>query len=548
MFTLSADSRDGRSRQIWLRAGAPIFGLVIVIVFGALAVFWNLAQQQDRAFAESSRRLVASAVGGRVRALSNTTMDFAFWNDAFRAITVRWDRTWVEENYFSAVADGIVVFREDLGIRHHWFADEWAHDSNALAVQVVRNAGRRDEVRQIAFATSAPGMVLNRFTLWNDHLVLISCAPVSWETEAERLGGRPHRPVDFVASVDVLDSVELSQLGEALELQGLEFEAARGEQLADPALVRFPILDGDGRRLGDLAWRNTRPGTAGFLGEIWPITICLLLAGALATLVTYRLVRHQLGSIAHADAALESSRMKSEFIASMSHELRTPLNAIIGYTELIQEQAQTGHVPSHELRQDTARVLRAAKHLLHLINDILDHSRLDAGRDGLHREHVFAAEQVAEVVEVLEHSAKARGNALRVHVEEGVGCVVVDPRRLRQCLFNLVGNAIKFTADGTIEIRAKRERREGRDCVAFEIEDTGIGIEQDAIDRLFSPFVQANALIATQYGGSGLGLSITRKLARAMGGDVCVTSRAGKGSTFVLCVPAADDRETSLAA
>jgi signal transduction histidine kinase len=388
-------------------------------------------------------------------------------------------------------------------------------------------------------------MMLNRSMVIDDRLVLISAAPVSLEGEVAE---RPHAPVDYVAGVDILDGAELAQLGEALGLEGVAFETRRSAQRASDSWVRLAVYDGAGQRLGDLVWRNPKPGSAGFLAEVGPIMIGLLLIGAVAMLVTRYLVGAQLESIARADVALESDRMKSEFIATMSHELRTPLNAVIGYAELIQEQAQSGKVEHEELRLDASRILRAGRHLVQLINAILDHARLDAGRESFSRDEVLASDLLAEVYEVVEHLAAARGNVLDAETDADVAYVAADCLRLRQCLINLVGNAIKFTANGTIRIRAKRQRAEGRDYVVFEISDTGIGIEKAALERLFSPFVQANAEIAHQYGGSGLGLSITRKLARAMGGDVTVVSEVGRGSTFSLSVPAAHARAESLAA
>ncbi|MFO0203177.1 MAG: sensor histidine kinase, partial [Alphaproteobacteria bacterium] len=231
-----------------------------------------------------------------------------------------------------------------------------------------------------------------------------------------------------------------------------------------------------------------------------------------------------------------ADRSKSQFLANMSHELRTPLNAIIGYTELIQDQIGVPH-DAEAMRTDTNHILGAAKHLRQLVSDILDHARIDSGRIALNIEAMPVNGLLEEIVEISEPLAMAQNTVLSI-TDPGKGLeVLADDGRLRQILINLVGNAIKFTKNGDIELSAQIDRR--GDAIEFSVRDTGIGIAPDELARLFQPFVQANAEIQQKFGGTGLGLSISHQLARAMGGSISATSAPGKGSAFTLTLPLA---------
>jgi signal transduction histidine kinase len=254
-------------------------------------------------------------------------------------------------------------------------------------------------------------------------------------------------------------------------------------------------------------------------------------------LIARRLAATYVQSIARADAALEASRLKSEFIATMSHELRTPLNAIIGYAELIQEEAAP--LGERVIAQDAGRVVNAAKHLRQLVNDILDQSRIDAGRLQFTIERVAVAGILADVVELAAPFAHANGNTLRVEDPTPGLEALADDVRIRQCLLNLVGNAAKSTTQGSIMVSARRERTPEGDFIVFDVADTGPGVAQEAMERLFQPFMQVEAALEGKHGGAGLGLSIARKLALAMGGDIRARSEVGRGSVFSLSIPAA---------
>jgi signal transduction histidine kinase/DNA-binding response OmpR family regulator/HAMP domain-containing protein len=238
------------------------------------------------------------------------------------------------------------------------------------------------------------------------------------------------------------------------------------------------------------------------------------------------------------ERAEQANRFKSQFLANMSHELRTPLNAVIGYSEMLHEDCEEGG--HEEFLPDLDKINAAGKHLLTLINDILDLSKIAAGRVDLEWTTIDAKQFVDEVVTIVRPLVENKGNVLEVKCAEDLGLIRADVTRLKQCLFNLLSNAGKFTENGIVTLDTSREEREGDPYIIFKVIDTGIGLTPEQIDRLFQAFSQADVSTTRKYGGTGLGLTITRNLSRLMGGDVEVESEIERGSTFTLLLPAAD--------
>ena len=238
------------------------------------------------------------------------------------------------------------------------------------------------------------------------------------------------------------------------------------------------------------------------------------------------------------DAANEANRTKSSFLANMSHELRTPLNAIIGLTEMMVSNA--ARFGTEKAQEPLQRVNRAGRHLLGLINEVLDLSKIEAGKLELHPESVDLVPLIDEVIGTARQLAEQNKNRLVVECQESLGPLTVDPMRLRQILLNLLSNACKFTKEGEVALRA-RKVADGRSWIEFAVSDTGIGMTEEQQQKLFEEFSQADAVTARRFGGTGLGLAITRKLARLMGGDVTVASEPGKGSIFTVRLPGGTD-------
>jgi adenylate cyclase len=297
------------------------------------------------------------------------------------------------------------------------------------------------------------------------------------------------------------------------------------------ALLTVPLLGAD-RIVGALVVRRKEPG------EFPHSTINLLETFAAQSVLAIQNARlfHEIEEKSH---ELEvASEHKSRFLASMSHELRTPLNAIIGLTEMM--AANTARFGTEKALEPLNRVHRAGTHLLGLINQVLDLSKIEAGKLELSPEAVNLAPLIDEVVGTTRQLAEQNKNRLVVEVQENLGSFTADPMRLRQILLNLLSNACKFTKEGEVALRA-RKVADGRSWIEFAVSDTGIGMTAEQQAKLFEEFSQADALTARRFGGTGLGLAITRKLARMMGGDVTVASEPGKGSVFTVRLPGSTD-------
>ena len=235
------------------------------------------------------------------------------------------------------------------------------------------------------------------------------------------------------------------------------------------------------------------------------------------------------------DEAERANGAKSEFLAKMSHELRTPLNAVLGYTEILLEDAELdgngGQIA------DLQKINSAGKHLLAMVNDILDISKIEAGKMELNVENVDLDALVGEVESTARPLAAKNTNAFAVAREGELGAIRADATKLRQAIFNLLSNASKFTQNGQITLAAKRETREDGDWIHISVMDTSVGISEAQQQALFSNFSQASPAIAAKFGGTGLGLSLSRNLIRLMGGEIAVASEVGKGSTFTISLP-----------
>jgi GAF domain-containing protein/CheY-like chemotaxis protein len=294
------------------------------------------------------------------------------------------------------------------------------------------------------------------------------------------------------------------------------------------ALMAVPLLR-ENVLIGGLTVNKKTPG------EFSPAVIDLLKTFASQSAVAIQNAR-LFREIGDKSRQLElADRHKSEFLANMSHELRTPLNAIIGYSEMLQEDA--ADLGAEQFTEDLGRINAAGKHLLELINAVLDLSKIEAGKMELYLETFEVAGLVRDIAAVIQPLAGKNANRLEVRCPPETGTMRADLTKVRQALFNLLSNACKFTDRGTVGLAVAREAIDGRDFMAFRVSDTGIGMTPEQLTRLFEAFSQADAATTRRYGGTGLGLALSRRLCRMMGGDVTVESVAGRGSTFTIRLP-----------
>ena len=239
-------------------------------------------------------------------------------------------------------------------------------------------------------------------------------------------------------------------------------------------------------------------------------------------------LRHQL-------KAETANKAKSQFLANMSHELRTPLNAIIGYSEMMMEEMIAPD--QQDYTDDLSKVRAAGKHLLSLINDVLDLSKVEAGKMHLYYEDVKVYQLIDDVVDTIKPMVDRNNNTLVVDCPDGIGSITTDISKLRQSLLNLLSNAVKFTNNGQVSITVTRNFYNEMEWVYFAVRDTGIGLSREQMNRLFVAFVQADESTTREYGGTGLGLAISRSFCNLMGGDIAVESEIGAGSTFTIRLP-----------
>jgi signal transduction histidine kinase/CheY-like chemotaxis protein len=295
------------------------------------------------------------------------------------------------------------------------------------------------------------------------------------------------------------------------------------------ARMAVPLLRED-RVIGGLVVRRREPGE--FSASIVELLQTFAAQSVLA-IENARLFQEIDAKSREIEAA---SQHKSQFLANMSHELRTPLNAIIGVTEMLLEDAR-------DLKRDDEvepldRVLRAGRHLLALINDILDLSKIEAGKMDLHLESFPMAPLIEDVVKTIQPLAAKNGNRVTADCPADVGMIHADQTRVRQALLNLISNANKFTERGKVTIGVRRKAEVGREWITVAVADTGIGMTPEQVGRLFQEFMQADASTTRKYGGTGLGLAISRRFCQMMGGDISVESEVGRGSTFTIRLPA----------
>ncbi|MEL6435298.1 MAG: ATP-binding protein, partial [Pseudomonadota bacterium] len=243
------------------------------------------------------------------------------------------------------------------------------------------------------------------------------------------------------------------------------------------------------------------------------------------------------------DEAERANGAKSEFLAKMSHELRTPLNAVLGYSEILLEDAELDGNGAQI--SDLQKISAAGKHLLSMVNDILDISKIEAGKTELYVEDVDVEKLLDEIEMTARPLAAKNTNAFEMIAPEKIGVVSIDLTKLRQAVFNLLSNAAKFCQNGKITMSVSREDIDGRNMLVVKVADTGIGIAPEALENLFENFAQANASVTAKFGGTGLGLSLSRNLCRLMGGDLTVESVKGEGSTFTVTIPTQVDADSA---
>ncbi len=316
---------------------------------------------------------------------------------------------------------------------------------------------------------------------------------------------------------------------------------ARDPDLLYSAALPLPVVDNGGQWIlwtgiseADF-WNQTHVQTR---RNFHAISLLLITCITLALLVLNAMQRRQQALVA------EANRAKSEFLSRMSHELRTPLHSIIGYSDLICEEALQTRQPV--LAKDAHNIRVAGHYLLTLIDDLLDIAKIDAGRISFSTTEFDIAFMIEQTLEAVIPQLKKNGNTLQTQIPVDIGLMRSDEKRVRQILLNLLSNATKFTRGGTITLGAERRASDAGDLLLVTVKDTGIGMDEQQLQRIFHDFVQADASIARNYGGTGLGLTISRRLCQLLGGNISVSSQPGLGTEFCVVLPVDTARSTAV--
>jgi signal transduction histidine kinase len=336
----------------------------------------------------------------------------------------------------------------------------------------------------------------------------------------------------FVATVNARKPIHVADT-QAVKSMMTPSDARIQELLPNFSIVTFPLII-DNEVVGVLALSHSRQ----FKLEREAIAAAGRYIAFIATAI--RKLQLNEGLLLAQQEAVAANEAKSQFLANMSHELRTPMNAVIGYAEMLAEEAEDQGLDS--FKADLERIRSASKHLLGLINNVLDLSKIEAAKVELYAEESTLGNLVQELADTSKPLAAVNGNTLEIEVTDGDEVLVIDLTKLRQAALNLLGNACKFTRNGSIRLSAHICNRNGRRWLNIAISDTGIGMNAEQIAKVFKPFEQADAATTRHYGGTGLGLSISKAVCELMGGDILLESEPGKGSTFTIRVPA-DARE-----
>jgi signal transduction histidine kinase len=531
-------------RLVLSRVGLPVLGLIALIGVSGFWLLGDIARDQDATNVSTTQRFVEQAVQSEVEANTSISTEYSLWDDAYVNITLKNDMDWAETNFFSINSSAIFVIRPDADandvMRFAYVdpkveASRKALEAFALTLPVVRKEKSRSVASKAYSKVFANGLVRI-----NGKLAAMAVQPLKPSPENHNELFVPTHALDYVIVITFVNPSFVETTERTFGLKSLDLSVFAENSATLPALdsskIAFDLRDMNDVVVGRLAWANSQPGSSAFSSRIGPIVAMLLIVGILTILVTQQIVSSQTRLIELArQAAEDGSKAKSSFLANVSHELRTPLNAIIGFAEIIDEDAT--YAGNETTSKDARKVANSAQHLLGLINDLLDHSKIEAGKMDMAPILTPLHPLITGVGEVLESHVAKNNSQLIVRCDPLIGDAIIDGMRLKQCLLNLVSNAAKFTKDGSVTVSARPVDREGTPFIRITVKDTGIGMSAATLAKLFTPFVQANESTAKNYGGTGLGLVITRRLCEAMGGSVSVESVEGQGSTFTMLVP-----------
>jgi signal transduction histidine kinase len=532
----------------------PILAVIALLFLGAaaiLAVTQMAAEGQDRLAAQQSRATFTATLGARQHEVSSLARDYSFWDDAVENLVNTPSMEWAESNigeYLNTsfhIATAFVVDNADRATIAYVGGKAQSPDAVEPVLAALKPLFRsaRAAVKNPWSQDTGPEPAVG-FVMWEGQPAIAAVGALT------RQDGTPEGPWDhLLVLIRAVDPAMLAEIGTDYGFEALRWQA--GATTPNPAsvLVKAP----DGAAIGAISWQPETPGET-LLSQMLPVIVgAFLVMAALSGGVIYVLERNRSTMLRHRalieeqnlalhhqkERAEQLSRAKSDFLSIISHELRTPLNAIIGFADLIRSEVRGPITPIY--RDYATDIRNSGQQLLVLISDILDLSRIEAGKLTLHEERVNLHKMVEACINLLRPQVDQKRLTLTSGNIEALGCVLADERLVRQMLLNLLSNAIKFTPErGRIAVEGARAADGG---IEIRVADTGIGMTEAELKLALEPFVQIESTLARRVEGSGLGLSITKRFIELHGGHMTLESRKDVGTQVTLWFPPARARE-----
>ncbi len=522
---------DHLARQI------KLIGLVLLASLGmtGMLLFYT-ARQIDDVASRQTLQLAGQALSSSLTDIGKTTGDYVLWDDAYRNLLVDFDIDWANENIGPFVQDS-------LGIALTLVLDEADRIIYRYGGRVSLVGLRTDDPALLALIArarrlplggnaAATGIVVFGGEMYEVAVALLQPVTQSGKQEWQAVMDRRRGAVLVFGRAMNDDWVaELSGSYLLKNLHQWPAGAATSTEIRQDSALR--IAAADGTPAGLLTWQQDRPGRRFLFNLLPPISILALGIALFGVLVLRRIDAGTRMLHTATQAALAAGISKNEFLANMSHELRTPLNAVLGYSEVIRDQL-FGPVPER-YRDSAMAIHEAGGHLLEIVNDILDLSKIEVGKYTINDSRVDVAELVAATVRIVEERAGAAGVTLSVALPAALPGLQADALAVKRMLINLLSNAIKFTPKGgAVTLRVRLAPEGGYE---FEVEDTGIGIAEKDLERVMEPFVQLDGAYQRRHGGTGLGLPMVKSLAELHGGRFELHSRPATGTRAVIRLP-----------